>query len=226
MIRITWYGHACLHVDINGTTLLVDPFLTGNPLAPIGPEDVSADFILVSHGHGDHLGDTISIAKRTGAKVVSSTEIVNWLVARGVANVHAQHIGGDHSFPWGRLKLTIAHHGSALPDGHYGGSPAGFLIFADGKTVYHAGDTGLFYDMTLIGQNGIDLAYLPIGGNYTMGPDDALQAVKYVQPKRVIPIHYNTFDVIQQNPHEWARRVEAETSTKVSVLVPGEAIEI
>lgn len=226
MIRVTWYGHACFSFDINGANLLVDPFLTGNPMATIRPQDVHADFILVSHGHGDHVGDAVSIAKRTGAVVISNFEIVNWLVSQGVENVHAQHIGGGHDYPWGRLKLTIAHHGSGLPDGSYGGNPAGFLIYADGKTIYDACDTALFYDMTLIGQQSVDLALLPIGDNFTMGPDDALHAVKMIQPKRVIPMHYNTFDVIKQNPHEWAHRVETDTSTQVSVLKPGEAIEI
>jgi len=226
MIRVTWYGHACFHFDVNGVNLLTDPFLTGNPLATIRPQDVTADFILVSHGHGDHVGDTVSIAKRTGAVVISNFEIVNWLASQGVENMHAQHIGGGHDYPWGRVKLTIAHHGSGLPDGSYGGNPAGFLLCADGKKIYHACDTALFYDMTLIGQQGIDLALLPIGDNYTMGPDDALHAVKLIQPQRVIPMHYNTFDVIKQNPHEWARKVETETSTQVSVLKPGEAIEI
>jgi len=226
MIRITWYGHACFHLDVNGVHLLIDPFLTGNPLATVRPQDVTADFILVSHGHGDHLGDTVSIAKRTGAKVISNYEIVTWLGSQGLENLHAQHIGGGHNYPWGRLKLTIAHHGSGLPDGSYGGNPAGFLLYVDDKKIYHACDTALFYDMTLIGQQGIDLAMLPIGDNFTMGPDDALHAVKLIQPQRAIPIHYNTFDVIKQNPHEWARRVETETSTQVSVMQPGEAIEI
>jgi L-ascorbate metabolism protein UlaG (beta-lactamase superfamily) len=226
MIRVTWYGHACYHFAINGVNLLVDPFLTGNPMAPIRPQDVTADYILVSHGHGDHVGDTVAIAQRTGAIVISNFEIVNWLSTQGVENFHAQHIGGGHDYPWGRLKLTIAHHGSGLPDGGYGGSPAGFLIFADGKTTYDACDTALFYDMTLIGQQGVDLALLPIGDNFTMGPDDALHAVKLIQPKHTVPMHYNTFDVIEQNAHEWARRVEAETSTQVTVLKPGESIEI
>jgi len=225
--KVTWYGHACFLFETRGLRILTDPFLTGNALSPVRADAVEADYILVSHGHGDHLGDTVAIAKRTGALVVSNYEIQNWLVANGVENVHAQHIGGSHTYPWGRLKLTIAHHGSVLPDGSYGGNPVGFLLyFEENRKVYHACDTGLFYDMKLIGEEGIDLALLPIGDNYTMGPEDALRAVKLIQPARVVPIHYNTFDLIQQDAHAWARRVESETSSRVVVLQPGQTIEV
>ncbi len=226
MTKLTWYGHACALLDVDGIRLLVDPFLTGNSLAPIRPQDVSADYILVSHGHGDHLGDTISIAKRTGAQVISNYEIVNWLAGQGLENLHAQHIGGGHDYPWGRVKLTIAHHGSGLPDGAYGGTPAGFLFYLGDRKVYHAGDTGLFSSMALIGEEGIDLALLPIGDNFTMGPSDALRAVKLIQPRLVIPIHYNTFEVIKQDPHAWARQVESDTSAIVTVLEPGQTVEL
>ncbi|MCS7260419.1 MAG: metal-dependent hydrolase [Anaerolineae bacterium] len=225
--KVTWYGHACFLFETRGFRILTDPFLTGNALSPVRADAVAADYILVSHGHGDHLGDTVAIAKRTGALVISNYEIQNCLVANGVENVHAQHIGGSHTYPWGRLKLTIAHHGSVLPDGSYGGNPVGFLFyFEDNRKVYHACDTGLFYDMKLIGEEGIDLALLPIGDNYTMGPEDALRAVKLIQPARVVPIHYNTFDLIQQDAHAWARRVESETPTRVIVLQPGQTIEV
>jgi len=224
--RITWYGHACFLIETREATLLTDPFLTGNAMTPVQADGVHPDYVLVSHGHGDHVGDAVSIAKRTGAMVISNFEIQNWFVSKGVENVHAQHVGGGHDYPWGRLKLTIAHHGSALPDGSYGGSPVGFLFYIEDKKIYHAGDTGLFYDMKLIGDEGIDLAMLPIGDNYTMGPDDALRAVKLIQPARVIPIHYNTFDIIQQDAHAWARRVESETSTRVIVLHPGQTLEV
>jgi L-ascorbate metabolism protein UlaG (beta-lactamase superfamily) len=225
-VKVTWYSHACFLIESNGTKLLTDPFITGNPLTPIRADNIGADYIFVSHGHGDHVGDTVAIAKRTGATVVSNYEIQNWMVAQGVENVHPQHIGGGHNYAWGRLKLTIAHHGSVLPDGTYGGNPAGFLFYVQGKKIYHACDTGLFYDMKLIGEEGIDLAILPIGDNFTMGPDDALRAVKLIQPSQVVPIHYNTFDVIQQDPHAWARRVEAETLTKVVVLEPGDTLDV
>jgi L-ascorbate metabolism protein UlaG (beta-lactamase superfamily) len=225
-IRLTWYSHACFLIETNGTKLLTDPFLTGNPLAPVRADSVEADYILISHGHNDHVGDAVTIAKRTGATVISNVEIQGWFVERGVENVHAQHIGGGFNYPWGRVKLTIAHHGSRLPDGTYGGNPAGFLFYIEGKKIYHACDTGLFYDMKLIGEEGIDLAILPIGDNFTMGPDDALRAVKLIEPRLVVPIHYNTFDVIRQDPHAWARRVESETSVKVRVLKPGETLEL
>jgi L-ascorbate metabolism protein UlaG (beta-lactamase superfamily) len=206
--------------------LLTDPFLTGNPLAPVRADQVDADFILVSHGHGDHVGDGVAIAKRTGATVISNYEIQNWFVGQGVENVHPQHIGGGYDYDWGRVKLTIAHHGSMLPDGTYGGNPTGFLFYIEGKKIYHACDTGLFYDMKLIGEEGVDLAILPIGDNFTMGPDDALRAAKLIEPAQVIPIHYNTFDVIKQDPHAWARRVESETSAKVVVMKPGDSLEL
>src|SRR5574341_2006492 len=192
-IKLTWYGHACFLIETNRAKLLTDPFLSGNQLAPVRADKVQADYILVSHGHGDHVGDAVAIAKRTGATVISNFEIQNWFVGEGVENVHPQHIGGGHDYPWGRVKLTIAHHGSSLPDGTYGGNPAGFLFYIEGKKIYHACDTGLFYDMKLIGEEGIDLANLPSGDNFTMGPDDALRAVQLIEPKEAIPIHYNTF---------------------------------
>jgi L-ascorbate metabolism protein UlaG (beta-lactamase superfamily) len=220
---VRWLGHACLLFDSDGQQVLVDPFLTGNPKAAVKEDDVSPNFILVSHGHGDHLGDTIPIAQRTGATVVCNYEISLWLQKKGLTSVHGQQHGGSYAYPFGRVKLTLAFHGSALPDGSYGGNPCGFLIyFKDGKKVYAAADTGLFGDMRLIGEEGIDLAILPIGDNYTMGPDDALRAVKLIQPKKVLPIHYNTWDVIAQDADAWAKRVAQETKTQPSVLEPGE----
>jgi L-ascorbate metabolism protein UlaG (beta-lactamase superfamily) len=225
-LKVTWFSHACFLIQTAKANLLIDPFITGNPLAPVKADSVSADYILVSHGHGDHVGDTVAIAQRTGATVISNFEIQNWMVAQGVKNVHPQHIGGGFNYPWGRVKLTLALHGSALPDGSYGGNPCGFLFYIGGKKIYHACDTGLFGDMKLIGEEGIDLAILPIGDNFTMGPDDALRAVKLIQPKRVVPIHYNTFDVIKQDPDSWAARVEKETAVKVAVMKPGDTIEV
>jgi L-ascorbate metabolism protein UlaG (beta-lactamase superfamily) len=225
-LKITWYSHACFLIETDSAKLLIDPFLTGNSLSSVRADQVEADYILVSHGHGDHVGDTVAIAKRTGATVISNFEIQNWFVEQGVENVHPQHIGGGYDYPWGRVKLTIAHHGSGLPDGTYGGNPAGFLLYTEGKKIYHACDTGLFYDMKLIGEEGIDLAILPIGDNFTMGPDDALRAVKLIEPAQVVPIHYNTFDVIKQDPQAWARRVESETSAKVVVMKPGDTLEL
>jgi L-ascorbate metabolism protein UlaG (beta-lactamase superfamily) len=226
IVKLTYHSHACFSIAVDGTQLLIDPFLSGNELADVSPDEVEADYVLVSHGHGDHVGDTVAIAKRTGATTISNFEIHNWLLDQGVAEAHPLHIGGGHDFPFGRVKLTIAHHGSGLPDGTYGGNPAGFLLTLGGKKIYHACDTGLFYDMKLIGEGGLDVAILPIGDNFTMGPDDALRAVKLLEPKVVIPIHYNTFDVIRQDPHTFAARVEAETATRCLVLEPGESYEL
>jgi L-ascorbate metabolism protein UlaG (beta-lactamase superfamily) len=224
-VKVTWYGHACFSVEGGGATLLLDPFLTGNPLAPVSADEVQADYILVSHAHGDHLGDAVPIARRTGATVIANYEIATFCGNQG-ANAHPLHIGGGRDFPFGRVKLTIAHHGSAFPDGSYGGNPAGFLLTVEGKKIYHACDTGLFYDMKLIGEEGIDLAILPIGDNFTMGPEDALRAVKLIQPKTVVPIHYNTFDVIAQDPTVFAGMVEAETPAQCVVLEPGESLTL
>ena len=226
VVEITYHSHSCFTIDSNGTLLLIDPFLSGNPLADVGPDEVEADYILVSHGHGDHVGDTVAIAKRTGATVVSNFEIQGWMAGQGVENTHPLHIGGGYNFPCGRIKLTIAHHGSMLPDGTYGGNPAGFLLTLGDTKIYHACDTGLFYDMKLIGEEGLDLAILPIGDNFTMGPDDALRAVKLLEPKVVVPIHYDTFDVIQQDPQAFARRVEAETAARCVVLKAGDSYRL
>ena len=225
-IKITWYSHACFLIETQQTRLLTDPFLTDNPLAAGKADEIQADYILVSHGHGDHLGDTLSIANRTQATVISNFEIQSWLASQGVENTHPQHIGGGFDYPWGRVKLTIAQHGSALPDGSYGGNPCGFLFYIEGKKIYHACDTGLFYDMKLIGEEGIDLAILPIGDNFTMGPEDALRAVKLIEPSQVIPIHYDTFDVIKQDPQTWAAQVQKETAAKATVMNPGESLEL
>jgi L-ascorbate metabolism protein UlaG (beta-lactamase superfamily) len=225
-IQVTWYSHACFLIEADQRKLLIDPFISGNPLSPVNADEVKPDYILVSHGHGDHLGDTVNIAKRTGATVISNFEIQNWVANQGIEKVHPLHIGGGFDFPWGRVKLTIAHHGSALPDGSCGGNPCGFLLYIQGKKIYHACDTGLFYDMKLIGEEGIDLAILPIGDNFTMGPDDALRAVKLIAPKQVVPIHYDTFDVIKQDPQAWAIRVQKETSAKVKVMKPGDSLQL
>ena len=225
--KFTWYGHAASELEVDGNKLVIDPFLRENPPASISPEVVEADFILVSHGHGDHVSDVFPIAKPTNAMVISKFEIVTWCEQQGIKNVHPQHIGGGHKYPFGYLKLTLALHGSALPDGSDGGNPCGFLLTTnDGKKVYLAQDTGLFGDMRLIGEEGIDLAVLPIGDNFTMGPDDALRAVKLIQPKVVIPIHYNTWELISQDPNAWAERVQGQTDTQVVVLKPGESYSL
>lgn len=225
-IKLTWYGHAAMLLEAGGARLLVDPFFTGNPAAPVSADAVQADYILISHGHGDHVGDAIAIAQRTGATVIANFEVCNWITGQGVAKTHAQHLGGGFHHPFGYLKLTLALHGSGLPDGSYGGNPCGFLLTAEGKKVYLACDTGLFGDMRLIGEEGLDLAVLPIGDNYTMGPDDALRAAKLLQARHLIPVHYNTWGLIAQDSSAWAQRVEAETPSKVRVLKPGESFSL
>ena len=231
--RLRWLGHSTLWIESEGKSILVDPFLTGNPAAPVSADDLSPDAILISHGHDDHLGDILSLARRTSAPVVCNYEIGIWLGSQGIANVKGCQHGGTAGVLDGsvKVKLTVAFHGSTLPDGKgglaYGGNPCGFLItLPDGRTIYDAADTALFGDMALIGEAGIDLACLPIGDTFTMGPDDALRAVKLLKPKVAMPIHYDTWPPIAQDAPAWARRVESETPARAVVLKPGEWIEV
>ncbi len=230
-VRLTYFGHSTFTIDIDGTKLVLDPFFApNNPLAPDSAtaETVEADFMLLTHGHLDHVADAIAIAQRTGCKVICNFEIGNWLMEKGIENVHQMHIGGGYDFPFGRVKMTIAHHGSGLPDGSYGGNPGGFLVyFNDGTDIYFAGDTALTYDMRLIGEwGGVDLATLPIGDNFTMGPDDAMTAAQFVKAKRVIPIHYNTWPPIAQDATEFVKQLREETDIEGIVLNPGDSYEI
>jgi L-ascorbate metabolism protein UlaG (beta-lactamase superfamily) len=230
--RVRWLGHAALLLESGGRTVVIDPFLTGNPKAAVAASQVAADLILISHGHGDHVGDSVTIAKRTSAAVATNYEISEWLQqpAQGLKSdrVYGLQHGGSFAFDQAvRVKLTLAFHGSMLPDGSNGGNPCGFIVtFTDGTKIYDAADTALFGDMALIGEEGLDLAILPIGDYYTMGPDDALRAVRLLHPRYVLPIHYNTFPPIAQDARAWADRVKNETSAQPVVLEPGEWFEI
>lgn len=225
-IKITWLGHSAFSLDINGAIVLIDPFLTGNPLAAADPAQIPADFILLTHGHGDHVGDAVSIARRTNAPVVGNFEVCNWLNAQGVEQLHGQNLGGNFDYPFGRLKMVRADHSSSMPDGSYGGLASGYVLTVDNKRLYFAGDTALFSDMSLIGDMDIDLAAIPIGDYFTMGIDDSIDSLKWIQPKRVFPIHYNTFPVIQQDAAHWALRVNNETKAQAVVVDPGSSFTV
>jgi len=222
--ELTWLGHGSWSIVVGGYDVVLDPFLDDSPVAPVKAEAVKADFILVSHGHFDHIADAEKIARRTGALVIANFEICQWLSARGVKRTHAMNIGGGYDQAFGRVKMTIAHHTSMLPDGANGGNPCGFLLSLAEGNVYFACDTGLFLDMQLIGAAGLELAALPIGDNFTMGPDDALEAVKLLRPKRVVPVHTGTWPLITQQADAWADRINAETDAEPIVLEPGEKI--
>jgi L-ascorbate metabolism protein UlaG (beta-lactamase superfamily) len=217
-----WLGHSAFTFNIDGHSVLIDPFLSGNPLAAADPNTLNPEIILLSHAHGDHLGDTLDIALRTGAPVITNFEIGSWLINQGVENVEQMNTGGSLDTGLFTIKFTLAFHTSSFPDGTYGGVPHGFLItLPDGKKIYYAGDTALFSDMQLIGEEGIDVAFLPIGDYFTMGISDSIKAINYLKPRLVVPMHYNTFPPIVQNANEWAARVNNETDATPIVIDPG-----
>lgn len=225
--ELRWLGHGSWAMKIGGANVLLDPFLDDNPSAPCKADELSADFVLVSHGHFDHVADVAAIAKRTAATVVASFEIAEWFGKHhGLEKTIGMNLGGGIDLPFGRLTMTVAHHSSQLPDGSYGGNPAGFVVKAEGKRVYFACDTALFSDMQLIGQDGIDLAVLPIGDLYTMGPMDSVRATKLIKPSRVAPAHYNTWPPIEQDAQAWAEQIRNETDSQPIVLQPGDAIDL
>ena len=227
MLKVTFYGHSCFLLEDGSKRIIIDPFLTGNPVCPVKAADVRVDYVLVTHGHADHLGDAVDLSKRCKAPVVACYEVAGFCGKKG-ATFHPLHIGGGRDFDFGRAKLTPAWHGSGIDDGGqlvYGGTPGGFVVWMGGKTVYHAGDTGLFGDMELIGRlHKPDLALLPIGDNFTMGPDDAVEAVRLIKPKRVVPMHYNTFDLIRQDGASFKKRLDR--LAECTLLEPGESLEL
>jgi L-ascorbate metabolism protein UlaG (beta-lactamase superfamily) len=210
-------------MEIDGHQVLFDPFLTGNPFAAASPNDFNPEIIFLSHAHGDHVGDSVSIAKRTNAMIVCNAEMSYWFSKQGVARVSGQNTGGSGDYGFASCKLTIAFHSSSFADGTYGGQPNGLVVTAyeSGLRLYFAGDTALFGDMSLIGAMGIDVAFLPIGDYFTMGIDDSLAAIRLVHPRYVVPMHYSTFPVIQQDAGEWASKVNNSTDAQPIVLDPG-----
>jgi len=224
MLKITYLSHSSFLLDDGQNQLVIDPFITGNPHSPLkDSNEIKVQYVVLTHAHGDHLGDGLEIAKNNDATIIAVNELANYVADKG-AKAHNMHIGGACDFPFGRLKFTIAHHGSSSPEGLYMGEPAGVVITMGGKTVYHAGDTGIFLDMQLIGQlDKIDVCMLPIGDNFTMGINDAVKAVQFINPEISIPIHYNTFPVIEADPNEFYKKV-TDIGKKCKVMEFGETI--
>lgn len=225
-MKLKYFSHSSFLITLDsGKNILIDPFLNGNPTSPVSADDVDADFILITHGHGDHLGDTLSIAKRCDALCICENELASYIAASG-ARAHHMHIGGAFDFEFGKVKLTQALHSSVTPDNQCVGAATGMIIFTGNKTIYHAGDTGLFSDMKLIGErHDIDYFLVPIGDNFTMGIDDAAAACRFVNPKCAIPMHYNTFDVIKADPGQFEEKVKAQ-DINCQVLDFGQEIEL
>lgn len=221
-MELKFYGHACFTLTTDQTTLLFDPFFTDNPFQIAQISQIQADYIFVSHGHFDHLGDALKIAKSCNATIISTAEIAHLATENGY-QAHAMHLGGTHEFSFGTVRVTLAFHGSGIPGGH----ACGFIVKVAGKTIYFAGDTALFGDMQLLGQlEKIDYALLPIGDNFTMGPNDATIACKLLAATHVIPIHYNTWPLINQDPNLFKQQVEKLGYAQVLIVNPGEKITL
>ena len=230
LVTITWTGHATFLIATGAGTILVDPFFDECPTASMKAADVACDAILLTHAHFDHVADAAAIAKRTGAKVCCAFEIANWLGKQGVANLQPMNHGGTVAVPGGTATMDLAFHSSSLPDGSYGGNPASWLLDVGGKRIYVAGDTGVFSDMARIGRprggRGLDLAILPIGDVFTMGPTNSLEAIELLQPKAVLPCHYNTWPPIAQDASAWAESVRRANLAEPHVLKPGGSVTL
>ena len=227
-MKLTYHGHSCVLLETGEHRLLFDPFLSGNDQAVVKPEEIRCDYILLTHGHDDHIGDTVEIAKANKATIIANFEIASFFGDQGLTT-HGMYIGGAHTFPFGRVKFTIAHHGSSY-SGLNGripmGNPVGILITAEEKTVFHAGDTGLFLDMKLIGElDHIDLAILPIGDNFTMGPEDAVRAASFLETRAVLPGHYNTWPIIEADVDDFCRHLESK-GIQGHALKPGASLDL
>ena len=228
-MKFTFLGHAAGYLETESDKFLFDPFLTGNPKAAVSADQVEPTYILLTHGHGDHVGDAVAISKRTGAPIITTFELANWLGAQGAETIALNH-GGWCKFSFGRVRFTVAFHSSSTIEAGgrplYLGEAAGVVLETEGKIIYHAGDTALFSDMRLIGEDApIDLALLPIGEHFTMGPKDAAKAVGFLAPKRVVPIHYGTFPPLVGDPQQFASLAKG-TGAEVCVLGPGEWVEL
>ena len=208
-MKLKYFSHSSFLITLDsGSRLLIDPFLDGNPTSPVKASDVEAEYILLTHGHGDHLGDTLEIAKRCDSLCICENELASYLAGKGL-QAHNMHIGGSYSFDFGKIKLTQAWHTSVTPDNECVCAATGIIIFVENNIIYHMGDTGLFLDLKLIGQlNPIDYLLVPIGDNFTMGIDDAVMACSFVNPKSAVPMHYNTFDVVNADPEVFKQKLE------------------
>jgi len=225
-MKLSYLGHSCVLIETSSHKILIDPFITGNPVAPLRPDQIEADFVVVTHAHGDHWGNTLEFVER-GATLVSTVEVTGYAVRHGAnaSRMVGMNLGGSVQLPFGKLSWTPALHSSSFPDGSYGGVAAGVVLELEGLRLYHAGDTALFSDMALIGRKGLDLALLPIGDFYTMGPDDALEALGFLKPKAVLPIHHGTFPGIVQDVSSFITRAEAR-GVKGYPLEPGQTLEL
>lgn len=226
-MQVSYHGHSVVKIKTGNYTILIDPFINGNSLTDLQVENEKPDAILLTHAHNDHVGDTIELAKNSNAQVVAPVELAGYLGSKGL-NTVGMNLGGSHDFEFGTVKFTKAFHSSSYTseeDGViYGGMPAGILFKAEGKTIYHAGDTEVFGDMEIIGKmNAIDLAFVPIGDFFTMGPEDAAYAVNLLNPKEVVPIHYNTFPPIKQDPEHFKKLVD---KAEVNILQVGGVIDL